>query len=513
MIPTGHRSNVPLRAWLLPALLLVFGGATGCGGGGGGGGGSTGGGGRALAVVDSVTPADGSSNVDAGTTVTLRFRTAMEDAVLRAGGLVLVSSATGAPVSADIDVAPDLYSATIVPDVPLAGGVLHQVRLSATARTYGGREIRRPWFSEFRVRASDGGGGGGGGTPVQGGLVRGVGSLAKGRSHHGAALLGDGRVAVFGGFDTESTVTGSIEVFDPEAETWTTDAATLGTARARVTATTLPDGTVFVAGGQTASTTSVGEGRWEVWDPLLHAVTRSGTMAERRTRHRAVRLPSGKVLLVGGSRTDTDGAPEYSRNSAEVWDPATGASTAVLPMAVARSGHEATLLGNGRVLVTGGHGSDVRAELFDPVTGLFTAAGSMLVPRRGHTATLLADGNVLLAGGTTAELWLAAESRFVAVQNPGDERSLHTAVRIPNGRVYIAGGEKPAVAGGTFFHTSVEFYDPPGYRFLQSALNMRTYRSAHTATVLVGGEILLVGGKGSVPGAPAQRTCDRVRLD
>jgi len=95
----------------------------------------------------------------------------------------------------------------------------------------------------------------------------------------------------------------------------------------------------------------------------------------------------------------------------------------------------------------------------------------------------------------------------------GDTRSRHTAVRIANGRVFVAGGEKPTAGGGTFFHNGVEFYNPPTFAFLFSALQLRTPRSGHTATVLPGGDVLLVGGKSSLFGAPAFRSCDRVTLN
>ena len=69
---------------------------------------------------------------------------------------------------------------------------------------------------------------------------------------------------------------------------------------------------------------------------------------------------------------------------------------AVDDMAKGRSDHEATLLPDGRVLVTGGGWAD--GELLDPATSSFEATGKM-ARIRPITATLLDDGRVLVAGG------------------------------------------------------------------------------------------------------------------
>ena len=69
-------------------------------------------------------------------------------------------------------------------------------------------------------------------------------------------------------------------------------------------------------------------------------------------------------------------------------------------MTTNRSGHSATLLPNGHVLVAGGSGS-TSAELYDPGTGTWTNTGSMNTLRSSHSATLLPNGLVLVAGGGT----------------------------------------------------------------------------------------------------------------
>ena len=70
----------------------------------------------------------------------------------------------------------------------------------------------------------------------------------------------------------------------------------------------------------------------------------------------------------------------------------------------ARTGHTATLLPSGKVLVAGGHsgpGNDLSsAELYDPATNTWSPADRMTTARANyHSATLLPSGKVLVVGG------------------------------------------------------------------------------------------------------------------
>src|SRR6266566_10158291 len=72
-------------------------------------------------------------------------------------------------------------------------------------------------------------------------------------------------------------------------------------------------------------------------------------------------------------------------------------------LVVPRSGHVATALSDGRVMITGGRdnaGNLVAvSEIFDPETQTSTASATLNTARVDHTSTRLADGRVLVAGG------------------------------------------------------------------------------------------------------------------
>ena len=122
-------------------------------------------------------------------------------------------------------------------------------------------------------------------------------------------------------------------------------------------------------------------------------------MTVARCGHTAALLADGRVLIAGGI------GAESLLSSAELYDPKTGTFSPTGSMTAARDGHTATLLADGRVLIAGTQvdANVPNAELYDPETGTFSPTGSMTISRAAYTtATLLADGRVLIAGGWAA---------------------------------------------------------------------------------------------------------------
>ena len=149
----------------------------------------------------------------------------------------------------------------------------------------------------------------------------------------------------------------------------------------------------------------------EVWDPATSSFQLVGEPLEYRSGGgTATLLPDGHVLIVGGytgSLTRND-AWDGPLGTAELWDPATGIFSPAGKMHHIRVGHQAALLGDGRVLVVGGTGAANKdfvtvglrsTELWDPITMTFSPGPAMIDGRRGFTLTTLADGSLLAIGG------------------------------------------------------------------------------------------------------------------
>ncbi|WP_235216819.1 kelch repeat-containing protein, partial [Archangium violaceum] len=204
-----------------------------------------------------------------------------------------------------------------------------------------------------------------------------------------------------------------------------------------------------------------------------------------RSGHTATLLPDGRVLVTGGTHSGTE------QSSAEVYDPATGLWSAAGTMAMPRAGHTATLLPDGQVLITG-MGSP-STEVYDPVTGEWSPTDSQSQPRTFHTATPLSKGQVLLTGGNgplaSAEVYTAP-----GVPSPAGEleeaRTDLMAVLLPDGQVLVAGG-----SGTSGPLASTELFNPVTGLWTH-AESMQTPRASATATLLQSGEVLVVGGTG-----------------
>ncbi|HET9418302.1 MAG TPA: kelch repeat-containing protein, partial [Chthoniobacterales bacterium] len=243
--------------------------------------------------------------------------------------------------------------------------------------------------------------------------------------------------------------------------------------------TVLADGRVLITGGRDNGGNIVAVS--EIFDPTTETSTASAVLTIPRAEHTATLLPDGRVLVAGG--TGTTG----SLASAEVFDPtkaAAGFRLLSATMSAARSGHTATLLNNGTVLIAGGD-ADGTAEIFDPATEVFTSTlWNLAVPRTGHTATLFSDDSVLLAGGNTdsMELFTAADQKFtLESRKMSAVRTGHWALELSDTRLLLFEGDTG--------HTIDAFNPSADTLTLKDSLDT----PASSATLLANGKILVLG--------------------
>ena len=322
------------------------------------------------------------------------------------------------------------------------------------------------------------------------------GSMLVARDQHTATLLLDGRVLIVGGRSSDvddSSGLASAEIYDPKAHTFTATGS-MTTLRTGHTATLLADGRVLITGGEDASNPPNELASAELFDPKTGAFGPTGSMSKPRAAHTATLLKDGRVLI-----TDDFGT------SADLYDPKTGKFTPTGSMSTPRHSYTATLLSDGRVLITGGDDENFNpmpsAELYDPGSGTFTATGSMTSAREAHSATLLEDGRVLIAGGDvrlnhildTAEIYDPATGAFEQTGSMVVARESHTATLLVDGRVLLAGGSGlPSDPNGPIV-ASAERYDPSTGKFSATG-NMSIPRYQDTATLLADGRVVIAGG-------------------
>ncbi len=268
----------------------------------------------------------------------------------------------------------------------------------------------------------------------------------------GHTFLPDGRLLVAGGHIVDSNGINQVSIYDPFQDTWSS-AALMNEGRWYPTAITLADGSVLVSSGSLFA----GNGQivindvqqvWknDAWNsivnfiglplfPRMHIgpdgrvfmcggnaqsffldIQNGGTWAPGPSRAAGNRdyAPSvmydvGKVIFIGGGLDTDTMAPTNMVEIIDLTAPAPAWSQTA-PMQFARRQHNATLLPDGTVLVTGGTqgngfnnldpGQPVHAaELWDPTTGSWTVLAAESVDRCYHaTAVLLPDGTVLSAG-------------------------------------------------------------------------------------------------------------------
>ena len=279
-----------------------------------------------------------------------------------------------------------------------------------------------------------------------------AGAIPAAAADQNGCLLYNGKVLQIGGGvpGGGSGVTAVCALYDPVANSWSATGS-LNTARNVSCATTLLNGKVLVVGGQSASATYAS---CELYDPISGTWRYTGSLAQSRMFYpnpASVLLPDGRFFVVGGC--DRSGSPVYA--SAEIYNPLTELWSSAGSMANTRWEHQATLLLDGRILVSGGYNNTsylTACEIYNPATNSWKTVASMNTLRANHTATLLQNGKVLVTGGyngstlNSAELYNPVANTWTTVSySMVSYRFVHEAILLQNGNVLLVGGQSDGV--------------------------------------------------------------------
>jgi N-acetylneuraminic acid mutarotase len=316
-----------------------------------------------------------------------------------------------------------------------------------------------------------------------------VGSMANARYRFSMTALGNGKVLVAGGLNG-TTWLSSCELYDPSTGQWSA-AHAMETPRGYHAAVLLPNGNVLVEGGTT--TGGVVTAATEFYVPSIDNWVGVQFMSHARSGHTATLLTSGKVLVAGGGTAFS-----------ELFDPSAGTWSSTGSMQLQLSDNTATKISNGRVLAVGGLNQGTvtaTAEIYTESTGQWTYTTSLPAgqQRTDHTATLLRNGQVLVAGGRSGSTYLANAYKFNPSNNQWtaagtlyQPRAFHTATLLPNDNVVVIGGQNGTGFSGI---NTFETYNPVNNSW--GSQSSATQRTAHSATMLESGRVLIAGGVAS----------------
>ena len=276
----------------------------------------------------------------------------------------------------------------------------------------------------------------------------------------GHTFLADGRLLVTGGHISNFVGLPNASIYDYLTDTWTT-LPDMNAGRWYPTNTVLANGDVLTISGDIDTT--IGTNPLPQVFEVSTGTWRDLTSAQMQIDDypRMFLAPNGKVFYAAASAVtrylDTSGTGAWS-------------SVAVRTDGY-RSYGSAVMYAPGKILVMGGGAQPPKktAEVIDlnAASPSWRAVDSMQYARRQHNATLLPDGTVLVTGGTSApgfndasgrvdaaELWDPTTEQWTTLaSSSGIPRVYHsTALLLPDGRVFSTGGNN---------YPEIEIFSPP----------------------------------------------------
>ncbi|MGZ3451659.1 MAG: kelch repeat-containing protein [Polyangiales bacterium] len=303
--------------------------------------------------------------------------------------------------------------------------------------------------------------------------------MLTGRGAHASLALNDGRVMVLGGYAGGGAAeTGSSEIYDPATNVFTSAGA--GGQGEHQNVTIDSAGRVFRSGG----TTKLGPtGTADIWVPGSGWM---GTLPQSKHRYyqgAAAAISGNRFMTIGGSS-----AASATGGDVEIYSIATNTWADAAPLGAARTGHTATTLADGSVLVAGGDngGGTVYSSAlrYNVATNTWAATGALKHARSGHSAILLTSGKVLMVGnaGTFAEVYDPATGTFTDVAPMMVARTNAATTLMKDGRVMAAGGGS----------LSSEIYDPVKNTWTTAGTMLGT-RDGAGASILPSGRVIVSG--------------------
>jgi len=205
----------------------------------------------------------------------------------------------------------------------------------------------------------------------------------------------NGRFYVAGGSTLTTVIPGTLEVYDPTTDTWTTKAPMPVTEVGPASATI--NGKLYVVGGISQFVVNnPRNGILQVYDPQADTWTTKASMPTARAGAAAAEI-EGKLYVIGGSTNAGTTAV------LEVYDPSTDTWTSKSPMPTSREGLAGAAVDGVFYAIGGDPGSSpelVANEVYDPVTDTWATDASMPTARTGMAAGVI-GGKVYVVGGGT----------------------------------------------------------------------------------------------------------------